>query len=472
MVEKNETGNISLFFFSFYSSVRSSSIVPKLMQFNDLFHRRQRVPVYAQSEVATSTTDCAWQIGTTIENIAIEKSHNASCSESSIEKSHWYVCAWPHCWAAIIRSYACLTRQRRRQRLHARLHRRSRISLDLAFPKHCGIDCPRQLALGNLAWKTSTLAIPTLQSRRFRKNRLPKWHIHYYKPRHQRDPSRRPNLECIDHGMVTDHETVSSKRSLSPLASPTLDTAVYAVPSGQVASPTKADHFSLGQTEFPGPISMDIWIPPINSKTLNELTVPDIFNSAQFRHDVIFDPNLTFRANLDGKSGKLKRRRAERYWRMVELAVNTDRIYKDSPTRFEYLKVIINEMVEILSSIRPPIAIAGMPRMIIEKTQVRKTLDSDLLIQQLKHDALDVQELSRFLCKILSSACFPSRLPLVLYLQELFTNHHYGKAIKQCFTVIEAIKLVSETKICQLASAYGSIVLIPRILCRILLIKH
>lgn len=418
------------------------------MQFNDLFQRRQRVPAYSQAVVATSAA-CNWQLAT-IENIAVEKNHHSTaCNSSSVGKTHWYICAWPHCWAAIIRSYACLSRQRRRQRLH----RRSRISLDLAFPKPFGIVCPRPLA-----WKPNTLTVPsqrrTLGSR---KNRLLKCHIHYYKSCSQRDSdqhheSQNCNLDCIDDHMVAEHRPVSSKHALSPLTtmyqSPNshsaLDTAVFALNSGQVATPVKIERF--GQTDYPGPLSMELWIPPINSKTLHELKVPDIFNSAQFRHDVIFDPNLTFRANLDGKSGKLKRRRADRYWRMLELAVNTDRIYKDSPTRFEYLCVIINEMVDILSSIIPPISIAGIPHLTIEKVEIRKALDSELLIQQLKHDALDVEEISRFLCKLFSSACFPSRLPLVLYLQELFRNHHYGKAIKQCFTVIEVIKLVSKER--------------------------
>jgi hypothetical protein len=243
-------------------------------------------------------------------------------------------------------------------------------------------------------------------------------------------------------GMNDDPRSNSSKGPLSAIV--TMYKSASHLQPMELAPSSSLDMDHMGQQDYVGPLSMELWVPPINSKTLHELKVPDIFNNAQFRHDVIFDPNLTFRANLDGRSGKLKRRRAEKYWRMVELAVNTDRIYKNSPTRYEYLRVILNELVDILASLVPHIAIIGMSHSSHHNTShIRKVLDCELIIQQLKHDVLDVEEISNFLSKTFSSACFPSRIPLVLYLQVLFANQHYGKAIKQCFTIAEVIKLVS-----------------------------
>ncbi|KAI9287197.1 T-complex protein 11-domain-containing protein [Umbelopsis sp. AD052] len=408
------------------------------MQFNDLYHRRQRVTSYGQSEVATSE-GCGWHLPK-IDNIAAVNSHSPEHKESNIDQSHWYICAWPHCWAAIIRSYACLSRQRRRQRLNAGFHRRSRMSLDSAPPKPT--QASRLLAHSPVSWKSCSLPRVPRSAQATRKSRLLKCHIHYYKPSggSQHNDSLGPTSECdLDSmdGMNDDRRSTSSKGPLSTIVNMYKNTSH--VQSMDLVSSLKVDH--MGQNEYVGPLSMDLWVPPINSKTLHELKVPDIFNNAQFRHDVIFDPNLTFRANLDGKSGKLKRRRAEKYWRMVELAVNTDRIYKNSPTRYEYLRVIINELVDILSSLVPHIAIAGMPQFSPNTSHIRKVLDCDLIIQQLKHDVLDVEEISNFLFKTFSSACFPSRLPLVLYLQVLFSSQHYGKAIKQCFTIAEVIKL-------------------------------
>jgi T-complex protein 11 len=411
------------------------------MQFNDLYHRRQRVTSYGQSEVTTSE-GCGWHLPK-VDNIAAVSSHSAERKESTIDQKNWYICAWPHCWAAIIRSYACLSRQRRRQRLNAGFHRRSRMSLDLAPPKPTRTSRLLAHSSSPPSWKTCSPPQVPRRTQVNRKNHHLKCHIHYYKPNNGSQPNdslgltSECDLDSMD-GMNDDRRSMSSKVPLS-----TMYKSASHVQSMEfvTASSLKVEH--IGQQEYVGPLSMDLWVPPINSKTLHELKVPDIFNNAQFRHDVIFDPNLTFRANLDGKSGKLKRRRAEKYWRMVELAVNTDRIYKNSPTRYEYLGVIIDELVDILSSLVPHIAIAGMSQSSHNTSHIRKVLDCELIIQQLKHDVLDVGEISNFLFKTFSSACFPSRLPLVLYLQVLFSNQHYGKAIKQCFTIAEVIKLVS-----------------------------
>lgn len=414
------------------------------MQFNDLYHRRQRVTSYGQSEVTTSD-GCGWHLPK-IDNIAAINSHSTEHKESNIDQSHWYICAWPHCWAAIIRSYACLSRQRRRQRLNAGFHRRSRKSLDLAPPKPAQNSRLLTHSSSSPSWKTCSLPPVPRRTQATRKSHLLKCHIHYYKPvgGSQHIDSLGPTSECdLDSmdGMNDDPRSSSSKGPLSTIV--TMYKSASHLQTMELSPSSSLDMDLIGQQDYVGPLSMELWVPPINSKTLYELKVPDIFNNAQFRHDVIFDPNLTFRANLDGRSGKLKRRRAEKYWRMVELAVNTDRIYKNSPTRYEYLRVILNELVDILASLVPHIAIIGMSHSSHNTSHIRKVLDCELIIQQLKHDVLDVEEISNFLFKTFSSACFPSRIPLVLYLQVLFANQHYGKAIKQCFTIAEVIKLVS-----------------------------
>lgn len=397
------------------------------MQFNDLSQSRQRVPSYGQSEVATSGS-CGWPLQT-IESVVVDNPHSSPGSETQVVSSNSIACVWPYCWPAIIRSHSFLTRQRKRHRLHVRC--RGLIPRNLASQRHC-----RLLVCSKLSRQPFCLTN--------RKSHLRRCHVHYHKTICSNGFSEPcPLLDTPDETQSEcDRRGLTLFPSIYPTQDETHSSSSFFNAQQAQSSPVTSESRLQGEEEYPGPLSMDVWIPPINSKTLHELTVPDIFNSAQFRHDVIFDPNLTFRANLDGRSGKIKRRRAERYWRMVELAINTDRIFKASPTRFEYLHVIINEVAEVLCHLLPAISIAGVSYKAIDKTFIRRMLDSDLIIQQLRHDALDVQELGRFLYSTFSTACFPSRLPLVLYMQELFNNHHFGKAIKQCFVILEVIKLV------------------------------
>lgn len=42
-------------------------------------------------------------------------------------------------------------------------------------------------------------------------------------------------------------------------------------------------------------------VPPISKNTLRELDLNEVMRNAQLRHDVVFDPNLAFRANFDGE---------------------------------------------------------------------------------------------------------------------------------------------------------------------------
>jgi T-complex protein 11 len=54
--------------------------------------------------------------------------------------------------------------------------------------------------------------------------------------------------------------------------------------------------------------------PPITKATLSELDVPRIVFNPKLRHDVNFDPDLHFRPNLDGDSGRRKAQKATEFW--------------------------------------------------------------------------------------------------------------------------------------------------------------
>lgn len=209
------------------------------------------------------------------------------------------------------------------------------------------------------------------------------------------------------------------------------------------------------------------WTPPITYDTLKELSVNHIFKSLQLRHDLLFDPNLSFRPNLDGPSGREKRKKADYYWRRVDLA------FDHSNDDWIFLKVIIQEICRILVSLMHPVAayppiamvVAGHAALPwywpshITKHDIHDVLDSDLIIQQLKYSKQignQVDWLKSIFEKLLLQPHL-SQQPqhhqhqqhqqattrLVNTMTRYFSEGRYANALKHCFTILEAIKLVS-----------------------------
>ena len=55
-------------------------------------------------------------------------------------------------------------------------------------------------------------------------------------------------------------------------------------------------------------------LPPINLQSLKEIDLHEILKNPQLRHDILFDPQLQFRPNLDGERGKRKKSIIDKYW--------------------------------------------------------------------------------------------------------------------------------------------------------------
>ena len=85
--------------------------------------------------------------------------------------------------------------------------------------------------------------------------------------------------------------------------------------------------------------------PPITRSSLRELETSEILKNAQLIHDIIHDPSLQFRPNLEGPRGERKRLSAEQYWNALEREVDRLKIclrkdpsgyVKLSPIDFQY----------------------------------------------------------------------------------------------------------------------------------------
>jgi hypothetical protein len=219
----------------------------------------------------------------------------------------------------------------------------------------------------------------------------------------------------------------------------------------------------------PPPPSPVNWTPPITYDTLKELSVNHIFKSLQLRHDLLFDPNLSFRPNLDGPSGRDKRKKAERYWRRVDRAF-------EQQHDWTFLQVIIQELCRILVSLMHPIAsyphiaavVSGHTALpwhwpsYITKHHIHDVLDSDLIIQQLKYSKHIGNQVDWLRSTFESLLLQPQPLQqpqqqqhqqhqqntmrLIDTMVRYFAEGKYAKALKQCFAILEAIKLVKIRK--------------------------
>lgn len=184
---------------------------------------------------------------------------------------------------------------------------------------------------------------------------------------------------------------------------------------------------------FPSPL------PPVNIQSLREIDLSEILKNPQLRHDILFDPQLQFRPNLDGERGRRKKLTYEKYWNSIkdeieELYLNSkpfNSVNSRLPTLFTTLR-------EILLSLLPS----------KDKQSVYDVLDLELLNQQLSKNSLDFVCLANWLSSIFKSHCAPMRDSWVDEMLSKFNEAEEKKSVsklveglRMIFTILEAMKL-------------------------------
>ncbi|KAL0096938.1 T-complex protein 11-domain-containing protein [Phycomyces blakesleeanus] len=211
------------------------------------------------------------------------------------------------------------------------------------------------------------------------------------------------------------------------------------------------------------------WVPPINSDTLEELTITDIFANLQLRHDMVFDPTLSFRPNLDGSPGREKRRKSDRYWARVDRALQSvlnpaSESLKNGLVpldQFEFLAVILDELVQVIIPLSKPFACSSASPIFpwnwpkhIREEDIVETLDSMLIIQQIRHNKGDFGNQLEFLNNIFEPLCPSSQVYRIQFMNQFFFEGHVAKAFRQCFSILEAVKLECANKALRQYRAY------------------
>lgn len=190
--------------------------------------------------------------------------------------------------------------------------------------------------------------------------------------------------------------------------------------------------------------------PPITRASLRELETSEIIKNAQLIHDVIHDPSLQFRPNLEGPRGERKRLLAEEYWAALEREVDRLKVclqkdpsglVKLSSNRFPLL---FSELRDILCSLLP----------LADRAVVEEVIDPEFLCQQLFRGVLDVGNLSRFLARTMKEHCAPMRdCQIEKMVQQLELAKESGETsafvlgLRMVFELLEGMKLVCPCKL-------------------------
>lgn len=208
----------------------------------------------------------------------------------------------------------------------------------------------------------------------------------------------------------------------------------------QAPSLTKYQEFSLQERiNYIKSQATPLPLPPINLQCLKEIDLQEIVKNPQLRHDIIFDPLLQFRPNLDGERGIKKKNLADKYWNDVE---NEIFVYSQRPEIFQYshtrLVPLFDTLREVLLTIVPQ----------REAHVINNVLDTELNVQELLKGSLIMTSLSEWLAQLFKHHCAPMRDAWVdkmsLKFKEAELESSLSKLIdglRLVFQILEAMKL-------------------------------
>lgn len=186
-------------------------------------------------------------------------------------------------------------------------------------------------------------------------------------------------------------------------------------------------------------------LPPVNLHSMHEIDLQEVLKNPQLRHDILFDPQLQFRPNLDGERGKKKKIQSANYWNMIKFETESLLNSKTHNTLDENSPIIL--MFQCLKSI----LISLIPSKDI--ALIDEILDVNLLIQQLNSKCFNFVGFSNWISSIFKLHCAPMRDSLVDELNVLFDKavnvnsenqiniDYLIEGFKTLFSILEAMKL-------------------------------
>lgn len=171
-------------------------------------------------------------------------------------------------------------------------------------------------------------------------------------------------------------------------------------------------------------------LPPINLQGLKEIDLHEIMKNPQLRHDIIFDPLLQFRPNLDGERGVKKRQLSSKYWNDVE---NEIIVYTEKPELFDYNKT---RLVPLFDTLRE-VLLTIVPQK--EAATINNVLDTELNMQELLKGSLVMTNLAQWLAELFKRHCAPMRDAWVDKMSDTFKEAEVENSLPK---LIEGLRIV------------------------------
>ncbi|KAG7903893.1 hypothetical protein KL905_004651 [Ogataea polymorpha] len=181
-------------------------------------------------------------------------------------------------------------------------------------------------------------------------------------------------------------------------------------------------------------------VPPVNLQSMHEIDLHEILKNPQLRHDILFEPQLQFRPNLDGERGKRKRMQGDRYWSAVKAEIrhlmSSENLIADN----SIIVVMFQTLKDILLSLLPS----------KDKANVEEIMDISLLVQELNSKCFNFIKFSNWISAIFKMHCAPMRDSWVDEMNSIFEKacstspinvDQIVEGLHVLFSILEAMKL-------------------------------
>ncbi|KAG0686920.1 hypothetical protein C6P40_003145 [Pichia californica] len=185
-------------------------------------------------------------------------------------------------------------------------------------------------------------------------------------------------------------------------------------------------------------------LPPVNPHSMHEIDLQEVLKNPQLRHDILFDPQLQFRPNLDGDRGRRKKIQSENYWNMIKFEI--EKLFNENSLK----QIDNNSPIIIMFQCLKSILVSLIPSKDINS--IDEILDISLLIQQLNSKCFNFINFFDWICSIFKLHCAPMRDSWVDDLDFLFQKacnnnnnqiniDYLVEGLKTLFLILEAMKL-------------------------------
>lgn len=310
----------------------------------------------------------------------------------------------------------------------------------------------------------------TCHGRRGRSKSLPNLPFAYHR-RSRSQPSAAAALEMRVYQAAANTVASRMQRQTKTGGQLSTNTAITATSSTATINNNSSSSSSLKRSHrhyrshnnlsFNGTDTSVAQLPPVNTQSLREIDLTEILKNPQLRHDILFDPQLQFRPNLDGERGRRKKQVVDKYWTEVEeeckecmqlssklngnASNNITTTGSSLVTSLSKFHLKYSKLPRLFSTLRD-ILITLLPSK--DRAAVYDVMDVDLLVQQLRKGVVDFVSLAKWLANVFKSHCAPMRDAWVDEMTEKFVEADQECSIKKLieglrmiFSILEAMKL-------------------------------